>query len=127
MFGLGMGELLVILALALIVLGPKRLPDIASSLGRAIRSFRKATQDLSDQLEVDESVKQPFRELKAALRDDPVPFQRPAQTVPAAPANPAAPAAAGAATGTAAAGEAKPETPGATPASAAPPAKTGSS
>ncbi len=64
MFGLGMGELLVILALALIVLGPKKLPDVATSLGKAIRGFRKATQDLGDQLEVDETVKQPLRELK---------------------------------------------------------------
>ena len=54
-------------------LGPKRLPDIASTLGKAIRSFRKATSDLQDQLEVDDSVKQPLRELKAALRDEPAP------------------------------------------------------
>jgi len=75
MFGLGMGELLVILALALLFLGPKRLPDLASTLGKAIRSFRRATSDLQDQLEVDDSVKQPLRELKAALRDEPPPSQ----------------------------------------------------
>jgi TatA/E family protein of Tat protein translocase len=73
MFGLGMGELLVILVLALLFLGPKKLPEVASSLGKAIRSFRKATTDLTDSLEVDESVKQPLRELKAALRDEPAP------------------------------------------------------
>jgi len=77
MFGLGMGELIVILAIALIFLGPKRLPDLASTLGKAIRGFRKATSDLQDQLEVDESVKAPLRELKAALRDEPSPFQAP--------------------------------------------------
>lgn len=66
-----MGELLVILAIALIFLGPKRLPDLATTLGKAIRSFRKATSDLSDQLEVDESIKQPLRELRSALRDEP--------------------------------------------------------
>jgi len=77
MFGLGMGELLVILAIALIFLGPKRLPDLASTLGKAIRGFRKATSDLQDQLEVDESVKAPLRELKAALRDEPAPFTPP--------------------------------------------------
>jgi TatA/E family protein of Tat protein translocase len=37
MFGLGMGELIVILVVALIVLGPKRLPDLATGLGKAIR------------------------------------------------------------------------------------------
>jgi TatA/E family protein of Tat protein translocase len=86
MFGLGMGELLVILVLALLFLGPKKLPEVASSLGKAIRSFRKATSDLTDSLEVDDSVKQPLRELKAALRDEPAPHvlavQKPLDTKP---------------------------------------------
>ncbi len=73
MFGMGMGELLVILGIALLVLGPKRLPELASGLGKAIREFRKASRDLSDQIEVDESVRQPIMELKAALRDEPPP------------------------------------------------------
>ena len=73
MFGLGMGELIVILAIALIFLGPKRLPDVATSLGKAIRSFRKATRDLTDQLEIDDEVKAPLRELQSALRDEPPP------------------------------------------------------
>jgi TatA/E family protein of Tat protein translocase len=106
MFGLGMGELLVILAIALIFLGPKRLPDVATSLGKAIRSFRKATRDLTDQLEIDEDVKAPLRELQSALRDEPPPAQPlavvkpvppPAGTAakpPALPANGAAPPAA---------------------------------
>src|SRR5262249_16447809 len=75
MFGLGMGELIVILAIALIFLGPKRLPDVATSLGKAIRSFRKATRDLTDQLEIDDEVKKPLRELQSALRDEPPPPQ----------------------------------------------------
>jgi sec-independent protein translocase protein TatB len=76
MFGLGMGELLVILAVALLVLGPKRLPDLASGLGKAIREFRKATSDLQSQLEVDESVSQPLAELKSALRGHPAPLPK---------------------------------------------------
>ena len=88
MFGLGMGELLVILVLALLFLGPKKLPEVASSLGKAIRSFRKATSDLTDSLEVDDSVKQPLRELKAALRDEPAPHvlavQKPLDVKPVA-------------------------------------------
>src|SRR5580765_5932893 len=86
MFGLGMGELLVILVIALLFLGPKKLPEVASSLGKAIRSFRKATTDLTDSLEVDDSVKQPLRELKAALRVEPAPHvlavQKPLDTKP---------------------------------------------
>ncbi|MCU1277908.1 MAG: putative Sec-independent protein translocase protein TatB [bacterium] len=84
MFGLGMGELIVILAIALIFLGPKRLPDVASSLGKAIRSFRKATNDLTSQLEIDDEVKKPLRELQSALRDEPLPHQ-PLATMQAAP------------------------------------------
>lgn len=68
-----MGELLVILAVALLVFGPKRLPDLASGLGKAIREFRRATRDLQAQIEVDDSVRRPIHELRAALRDEPPP------------------------------------------------------
>lgn len=78
MFGLGMTELLVILGIALLVFGPKKLPDLATSLGKAIRQFRRATTDLQDQLELDENVKRPINELKAALRDEPAPVVPPA-------------------------------------------------
>jgi sec-independent protein translocase protein TatB len=87
MFGLGATELIVILVLALILLGPKKLPDVASGLGKAIRQFRRATRDLTQQLEIEDEVKQPFRELKAAIRDEPPPYvppPAPASTVPAA-------------------------------------------
>ncbi len=91
MFGMGMTELLVIFGVALLVLGPKRLPELASGLGKAIREFRKATRDLTDQIEVDDSVRKPIMELKAALRDEPAPFepkgaaQAPVAAAPAAP------------------------------------------
>src|SRR5262245_65503599 len=112
MLGLGMGELLVILVIALIFLGPKRLPDVATSLGKAIRSFRKATRDLSDQLEIDEEVKAPLRELQSALRDDPMPAQSlKARPAPAHTANvggqPPSAAAGAAAGGTTPAADAK--------------------
>ncbi len=51
MFGLGFGEILIILVLALILLGPQRLPDVAKQLGRGLRDFKKATDDLRGQFE----------------------------------------------------------------------------
>ena len=53
MFGIGMPEMLLILAIALIVIGPKKLPDLAKSLGRAMREFKRATSDLKETLAVD--------------------------------------------------------------------------
>ena len=46
-FGIGVGELLLVLVVALIVFGPGRLPEIAGSMGRAMRDFRRAVTDLS--------------------------------------------------------------------------------
>ena len=51
MFGLGFGEIAVILVLALVLLGPTRLPDAAKKLGKAMREFRRATQDLKNDFE----------------------------------------------------------------------------
>jgi len=50
-FGLGFGEILIILVLALILLGPTRLPDAAKQLGKSLREFKKATDDLKNQFE----------------------------------------------------------------------------
>ena len=46
MFGLGMWEILIILALALIFIGPKKLPDLARNLGRGLREFRNAANEI---------------------------------------------------------------------------------
>jgi len=46
MFGIGMPELLLILALALIVIGPKKLPDLAKALGRGMAEFKRATDEM---------------------------------------------------------------------------------
>jgi len=49
MFGIGMPELLLILGLALIVLGPKKLPELAKALGKGLAEFRRATDELKDE------------------------------------------------------------------------------
>ncbi len=51
MFGIGMPELLLILAVALIVLGPKKLPEIARSLGRGLAEFRRTTDDVKREMQ----------------------------------------------------------------------------
>ncbi len=56
MFGLGIPELLIIGIIALVVFGPKRLPDLGRSVGRAMNEFKKASQEFQD------SVKEEMKE-----------------------------------------------------------------
>jgi Tat protein translocase TatB subunit len=58
MFGIGFPELVVIMVLALIILGPNKLPDIARALGKGMAEFRKATQEMKDNLALDEGIQE---------------------------------------------------------------------
>ena len=88
MFGIGMPELLLILAIALIVIGPKKLPDLAKSLGRTLREFKKATNEFKDTIQIDEDlkdVKKSFDDIGNDLKDSigldaPTEFKRPEKT-----------------------------------------------
>jgi len=51
MFGIGMPELMVIMVVALIVLGPKRLPEVARALGKGLAEFRRATSEVNEELQ----------------------------------------------------------------------------
>ena len=61
MFGIGWQELLIIAVVALLIVGPKKLPDLAKSLGKGFREFKKATdgvsEDLKDALKEEEKPK----------------------------------------------------------------------
>ena len=70
-------ELVIILVIALLILGPGKLPDVGSALGKSIREFRKASSDLGDSVKVDTS-----------------PLPPPTQEAPPAPAPAVAPQAA---------------------------------
>jgi len=50
MFGIGTPEIIIIVVVALLVFGPKRLPDIGKSLGKGLREFKKATSEFKDQM-----------------------------------------------------------------------------
>ena len=65
MFGIGMPEMILILAIALIVIGPKKLPDLAKSLGRAMREFKKATSEFKETMQIDNEL----TEVKKAFDD----------------------------------------------------------
>jgi len=65
MFGIGFPELILIMVIALIVIGPNKLPDLARALGKGMAEFRKATQDIKDSLDLDGDL----QELKEAKDD----------------------------------------------------------
>jgi TatA/E family protein of Tat protein translocase len=72
MFGIGMPEMLVILALALIIIGPKKLPDLAKSLGRAMREFKKATSEFKETIQLESElseVKETFNDFSDEVKD----------------------------------------------------------
>lgn len=69
MFGLGMPEILLILAIALMVIGPKKLPDLAKTLGRALGEFKKAAHEFKNSIDMESTVKE-FNEPLKNVKDD---------------------------------------------------------
>jgi|WetSurMetagenome_2_1015567.scaffolds.fasta_scaffold245869_2 Tat protein translocase TatB subunit len=69
MFGIGFPELLLIMAIALIVVGPSKLPDLARALGRGYAEFRKATNELRATFDQDETVREIKQEFRTAQHD----------------------------------------------------------
>jgi Tat protein translocase TatB subunit len=72
MFGIGMYEMIVILVVALIFVGPKKLPDIAKALGRTFNEFKKATNDFKETMGIDnelQDVKDAFDEMNKDIKE----------------------------------------------------------
>lgn len=67
MFGIGLPELILILIVALLVVGPKKLPELARSVGKAIHDIKKMGEDVKDSL-VGDLESQPNRKEKESTR-----------------------------------------------------------
>ncbi len=93
-------ELIVILVIALLILGPGKLPEVGASLGKSIREFRKASSDLQDSVKIDASPAPPVQSAQAT--PPPAVPPAPAPSVTTAPPETAATAPAPASDGAAA-------------------------
>ncbi len=78
MGNIGYPEILMILVLGLLMFGPKRLPEIARSVGKALRELRKAADELSDELKAgfDEPTEHPNLKAEREAREPPKPGPR---------------------------------------------------
>lgn len=65
MFNIGMGEMIVVAVVTLFVFGPGKLPEVARAVGKGLREFRKAMQDVADDLNAEE-----IREVKESIQKD---------------------------------------------------------
>ena len=70
-FNLGGAEIILVLAIALILFGGKKLPELAKGLGQGIREFKKATSDASEEMRhaIGETLPRPSRQLPPAAAD----------------------------------------------------------
>jgi sec-independent protein translocase protein TatB len=85
MFGMGGSEILVILIVALLFLGPDKLPDAAKTISKTVRDLKKQTRVLQETIENDEHIGGAIRDLKSALRGDEIPVRpvkKPAAKLP---------------------------------------------
>ena len=69
MFGIGLPELIIIMVIALVVIGPSKLPDLARALGKGLAEFRKASQEIKDSFNLDEEISTIKRDTIDSIND----------------------------------------------------------
>src|SRR5947199_56897 len=90
MFGMGGSEILVILIVALLFLGPDKLPEAAKQISKGIRDIKKQSRNLQQTIENDERIGGAIRDLRSALRgEEPPPRPKPPKQIEAPTPDPA--------------------------------------
>ena len=70
MFGIGTTELIIIMFIILLIFGAKKLPELAQGLGKGIREFKKASNEIQEELKIDTEPERPKQKIKTNEQQD---------------------------------------------------------
>jgi len=85
LFNLGGGEIILILALVLILFGAKKLPELAKGLGQGIKEFKKATREVTDEIQTSMEETPPAPQKRLPANPPQAQSEQPQPTVPQSP------------------------------------------
>ena len=70
MFGIGTTELIIIMFIILLIFGAKKLPELAQGLGKGIREFKKASNEIQEELKIDPEPEPPKQKIQSNEKED---------------------------------------------------------